>query len=318
LNQASAAWSNKDYQQALDLYLAAQKMLNTDDSQFHVAIMRGIIEEESGNHNAALAFFNQASQVCNICWDDSTFLANYQRWASDNAQEQVEKLQQRIAAIDASASPRVAALEAKAQALAIRPTSDGSAFFGIQANRPLPALAPSVLSTINVSSNLQDLLSVAQSGQDAAQLAQSHPGQPLSQTDLDLARALSNCGFDGAPCEKVDRVAYPRPEQNPNAADLASRIPPAGLRDEQIQKRLREYAAADMYRKEEEQKAADVTAQIKAGGDKQVLGAYLADVNAEAQRAKKQEDDSQSAIKSRMANLGMTWSEQAPKPPAKQ
>ncbi len=318
LDQASAAWSNKNYQQALDLYLAAQRMLNTNVDQGNVAILRGIVAEEAGNDGAAQAFFNQAHQVCEICWLDPAFLANYQKWVADYVQEQVASLQQRVNSIDASVSPRVAELEAKAEAMAIQPTGAGSALFGIPVNGPLPALAPSVLSTTTMSSNLQDLISIAQSSQDAAQIALSHSGQPLSQTDLDLAKALSNCGIDGVPCEKVDRVAYPRPEQNPNTADLASHIPAVGLGDEQIQKRLREYAAADAFRKEEEQKAADVTAQIKAGGDKEVLGAYLADLNGEAQRAKKQEDDSQSAIQNRMANLGLTWSEQAPKPPAKQ
>ena len=147
---------------------------------------------------------------------------------------------------------------------------------------PLPALVTTPLPANSVNSVLQQLSSINASSAAAATIA-SGSAASLNDASIEIAKAVSGCGFDGAPCATAQSLTYPHPVQTPAAAALEAQIPTAQRNDPLIQQRLREYDHFQSHLAEKQQQIAEVNRSSAAGGaDTAVLKAYKADLQHQA------------------------------------
>ena len=190
---------------------------------------------------------------------------------------------QQIAASDAPVAQQLKQFkDAIATASSIQATIGSNSFLvQLRLAAPLPALVTAPLPTVSVNSALEQLSSIEKSSTLAAALASTSAG--LNDASLEIAKVLSGCGFDAAPCAAADHLTYPHPVQTPAATALEAQIPPAQRSDPQIQQGLREYDHFESHLAEKQGQIAEVTLSIQAGGaDTAALKAYRADLQHQA------------------------------------
>lgn len=215
-----------------------------------------------------------------------------------------------ISAAEVAASARTNTLQNQAQQLGI----GSSDLFSVRANinAPLPPLATAPLPTAQANSALEELSSIAKSSQQGAALASQTTS--LADVNLDIAKALSNCGIDGAPCVEPDHLTYPHPVQTPAASALSDQISPAARQDPQIKQKLLEYDHLEMDRAEKQLRIDEVSRSIQQGGDNlDVLQAYRQSLQAQAEQDKKLEADTAQIIHMRVDTIALPASVESPK-----
>ena len=197
------------------------------------------------------------------------------------------------------------------------PATGGSDLFSTRSRfaMPLPALVTTSLPVVNVNSALQQLSSINASSTAAASVAKDS-STSLNDAEIEIAKALSGCGFDGAPCAAAQNLIYPHPVQTPAAAALEERIPPAQRNDPQIQQRLHEFDHFQAHLAEKQMQIAEVTRSIQAGGaDTAALKAYRADLQHQATQDKQSSDQTLSFLHMHVPTIGAPASLTGPQPP---
>ncbi len=262
---------------------------------------KGVKEANKGNWAKALELYKQAYALNpsdlyrgNIQGASFWLLKQTAEHQLPAAQARIASLStaidQKVSAADSAASDRVVQFRNQAHLLDSSATiapGGGTDLFSIRTRvaGPLPALAASPLPTAQTNSALEDLSSIAKSSKEAADLAQQ--SDSLQDANLDIAKALSNCGFDSAPCAEPEHLTYPHPVQTPAASALTAQIPEAARKAPEIQQRLREDDSLEMHRAEQEQRIAEVTRSIKEGGpNTDALKAYRTDLVKQADQDK--------------------------------
>ena len=159
-------------------------------------------------------------------------------------------------------------------ATSTQPANTGNDFFLTRSRfaAPLPKLFPTPLPVASVNSALEMLSSISTSSEQAT-----------LDANIEIAKAVAGCGFDGAPCAEAEHLTYPHPVQTPAAAALEAKIPAAMRNDPRVQQRLREYDHFQQHLAEKQMQIAAVTHSIQAGGaDTIALKAYRADLQHQA------------------------------------
>ncbi len=197
-----------------------------------------------------------------------------------------EKASDRVPLISANSAiaTQLQQLDEAMRKVATIPATGGSDLFLTKSRfgATLPALVTTPLPATGVNSVLQQLSSISASSVAAA-TATSASAASLSDASIEIAKAVSGCGFDGAPCATPQALTYPHPVQTPAATALEAQIPAARRNDPLIQEHLREYDHFQSHLAEKQQQIAEVNRSIAAGGvDTAVLKAYKADLQHQA------------------------------------
>jgi hypothetical protein len=270
--------------------------------------------EKSGDLDNALVFLNSA----------------FENAPSDELAARIEALQARIdAAIDAKNEQLLQAISVLGQHVqstleesnqkvnkflnqteSTQQAGDGSHLLGSTSQAPHPELLKGSLPEVAVSNELQRGASIESSSGKAGNIVNSNPGLALSDTEMQTMKAMSECGFNGAPCVDVPKMAYTHPLQTPAAQALQNRIPADKRNDPNVQNSLHDYEARELHKQRKQQELAEIERTLTSSADTD-LAARAAGLKTEiAADNRKQKEDTANIQK--FADLSVNWNEEAP------
>jgi len=311
-SSAQAAFSNHDYQGALQLYRQAQSLRDGPNVRASINVVLANLALETGDKRAALAYLQAAEPIAQNPLTIQQLQA--QIAAEDQAKRDTAarasagpKADAEVAAARAKANQAAAAASARAATAAARADARAVAFSdgghhlsgpwapGADLERQRAAAGPLRTQTAKLDSASAQLVSANGSGQDA--LAAATPEE---------MKANADCVLSAAPCRAAKPIAFNKPEAAPYRADvMAERLPPAARDNAAVKSALTGYRKAEETVRETRASIDGYQRTIDAGGP----GAAMATVYQEGLRAQLKtyahdEDTAKQQVSDALLNLG--------------
>jgi tetratricopeptide (TPR) repeat protein len=314
------AYKNRDYATALDYYQQALAFLPRNKYLLHMtANTRGMIAgqqaEAAWNRKdiaAALAFYQQAfAYDPDDAWRDNIALARKELQREQGNKERQQHTEQSLseltttAKLPAGPGSTTSSLDFKTDDTGAANKVSNKGLFGTTSNPANPQLdTSSSAPAVAVQSATDHLTSAAASSAAANDSA-------ISQ---EKAKNEADCAFGTAACAQATPIAINKViGQSPGAAQLASHIPSAALKDTEIQQRLAYYERIDGKKLDTQSQLAAIQRQIDTGGgDAAALNAQKATLNNYLKQYDADQADAQAKIKERLVAIKVPWNETPP------
>jgi tetratricopeptide (TPR) repeat protein len=321
--RAWMAYKNRDYATALDYYQQALAFLPHNKYLLHMtANTRGMIAgqqaEAAWNRKdiaAALAFYQQAfAYDPDDAWRDNIALARKELQRDQGNKERQQHTQQSLseltstARVPAGSGSTTSSLDFKTADTGTADKGSNKGLFGTTSNPANPQLdTSSSAAAVAVQSATDHLTSAATSSAAANDSAISH----------EMAKSKADCAFGTAACAQATPIAINKfIGQSPGAAQLASHIPSAALKDTEIQQRLAYYERIDGKKLDTQSQLAALQRQIDtSAGDAAALNAQKATLNNYLKQYEADQADTQAKIKERLVAIKVPWNEAPPVAP---
>jgi hypothetical protein len=264
---------------------------------------------------AALAFYQQAfAYDPDDAWRDNIALARKELQRDQGNKERQQHTQQSLseltstARVPAGSASTTSSLDFKTADTGAANKGSNKGLFGTTSNPANPQLDTSSSSAaVAVQSATDHLTSAATSSAAANDNAISH----------EMAKSKADCAFGTDACAQATPIAINKfIGQSPGAAQLASHIPSAALKDTEIQQRLAYYERTDGKKLDTQSQLAALQRQIDtSAGDAAALNAQKATLNNYLKQYEADQADTQAKIKERLVAIKVPWNEAPPVAP---